>query len=177
MDKDQIINSRIAVEGGYVNDPNDSGGATNYGVTIAVAREYGYTGDMATMPRQVAFDVYSKLYWDSVKADQILALSESIAFEVVDTGINMGIHKAGILLQRVLSVLNNKGQLYPDLKIDGNIGPVSLSALGLYLGSRSEGVLLKALNCLQGAFYIELAERREKDEKFIYGWLKNRVDL
>jgi len=38
-------------------------------------------------------------------------------------------------------------------------------------------VLCRALNCLQGAYYIELAERREKDERFVYGWLKNRVVL
>jgi len=35
--------------------------------------------------------------------------------------------------------------------------------------------LYKMLNALQGAYYIELAERREKDEDFIYGWFKHRV--
>jgi len=35
--------------------------------------------------------------------------------------------------------------------------------------------MVLALNCLQGAFYVELAEKREKDERFVYGWLLNRV--
>ena len=40
--KDDTINHIIEIEGGYVNDPNDSGGETNYGVTEKVARDNGY---------------------------------------------------------------------------------------------------------------------------------------
>ena len=59
------------------------------------------------------------------------------------------------------------------------MGPSTLKALNAYLtkrGTQGELVLLRALNCLQGAFYIELVERRYKDEVFIYGWLLNRVN-
>jgi lysozyme family protein len=67
---------------------------------------------------------------------------------------------------------------YPDIKVDGDIGPETLQSLQAYLlFRRGEGVnvLLKALNCLQGAFYIELAEKREKDEAFVYGWIRTRI--
>ncbi len=175
--KDRLIGDIIKVEGGYVDDSEDSGGETNFGITIAVARDFGYAGKMQDMPRQTAFEIYAAKYWDSVRADDLATLSERVAEEVVDTGINCGTGRAGRFLQRTLSVFNKRATLYPDLKVDGDIGPVTINALRGYLSTRDESTLVKALNCLQGAKYIELAERREKNERFVYGWLKNRVVL
>jgi lysozyme family protein len=175
ISRNHIINEIIRVEGGYVNDPRDSGGETNFGITVAVARGHGYYGPMVDMPRKVAFDIYAAKYWDAVRGDQLVELSEAVAEEVVDTSVNMGPGRAGKFLQRALNALNNEAKLYADLKVDGAIGPATLSALAAYLLQRDEMVLSRALNCLQGAFYVELAERREKDERFVYGWLKNRV--
>jgi len=175
--KEQFINEVIAREGGYVNDPDDSGKETNFGVTVAVARAHHYMGSMRDMRHEVAFEIYEARYWDAIKADALIELSETIAVEMIDTAVNMGARRASVFLQRSLNVLNQREKLYPDLKVDGAIGLVTLDALTVYLIRRKESVLVKALNCLQGAFYIELAERREKDEKFVYGWLKNRVTL
>lgn len=175
--KQEIIDDIIRVEGGYVNDPADSGGETNFGITEEVARAFGYTGAMRDMPRATAFDIYAARYWDAVRGDELAALSEPVAFEVVDTGVNMGQARAVTFLQRSLNVLNVGGKLYPDLIVDGLAGPMTTNALRQYLDVRDEGALLKALNCLQGAAYVELAERREKDERFVYGWLRNRVIL
>ncbi len=171
------LNEILRLEGGYVNDPSDSGGETNFGITERVARAHGYAGAMRDLPREVAFDIYSTKYWDSVRGDQLVELSEPVAEEVVDTSVNMGPGRAGKFLQRSLNVLNREAQLYADLTVDGDIGPATLRALGGYLATRDADALVRALNCLQGAFYIELAERREKDERFVYGWLKNRVVL
>ena len=66
--KDQIIDEIIRKEGGYVNDPADSGGETNWGITVNRARQSGYNGDMRTMPRSVAEQIYAEDYWDSVRA-------------------------------------------------------------------------------------------------------------
>jgi len=173
--KGRILNEVIRVEGGYVNDPQDSGKETNHGVTVAIARSAGYTGCMIDMPESVAFDIFSDMFWDSVRADDMLDLSEAVAREVVDTCVNMGPSRAGKFLQRSLNVLNKQASLYRDLKVDGAIGPSTLAALRGYLDNRDEATLVKALNCLQGAFYITLAERREKDERFVYGWFKARV--
>lgn len=172
MLKKTVINNIIALEGGYVNDPKDAGGETKFGITVAVARKNGYLDAMAAMPKSVAFEIYSKKYWDSVLASE---MPDKIAAEVVDSGINMGTHRSGVFLQTSLNALNNQGKLYNDLMVDGNIGPATINALNCYLTTRDEETLLKALNCLQGAFYIGLSERRETDEKFVYGWLKNRV--
>lgn len=178
--KTRIINDIIKVEGGYVNDPSDSGGATNYGITEKVARKYGFTNDMIDLPRETAFRIYSEQFWDRLKLSTIQELSEMISEEVADTGVNMGIHRAATFLQRSLSVLNNGEKYYDDLIADGELGQKTIRALSEYLahrGSEGEMVLLKMLNSLQGAFYVELSERRVKDEKFIYGWFVNRVKI
>lgn len=177
--KQKIIGQIIKIEGGYVNDPSDSGGETNYGVTKRVARRFGYTGSMRDLPRSIAFEIYEKNYWDSMSLDEVEKIAgERIAEELADTGVNMGVGRASEFLQRSLNVLNNRGQNYLDLKIDGNIGGKTLVALKAFIakrGSSGESVLYNMLNSLQGSFYITLAERREKDEKFVFGWFKNRV--
>ena len=176
--KQKVINKIIDVEGGDVDDPSDSGGATNFGITENVARLNGYTGKMKDLPRSVAYKIYTAKYWDSVRADDLEKFSESLAHEVVDTAVNMGVSRASKFLQRSLNSLNNKGSFYPDLTVDGQLGPATIRALGEYSGIRGEhgiGVLIKCLDCLQGAYYIELTEKREKDERFLYGWISNRV--
>jgi len=177
--KNEIINDILSVEGGYVNDPSDSGKETNHGITIKVARDYGFNGSMKELSKDLAYEIYSAKYWDALKLDDIEELSEKIAGEVADTGVNMGVSRAAKFLQRSLSVLNKKGLLFNDLVADGKIGLKTITAMATYIEHRGKGgetVLYNMLNCLQGAFYVELAERREKDEKFIYGWFKNRID-
>lgn len=168
--KTQIIDHIVDVEGGYVNDPSDSGGETNFGITVGVARAFGYTGRMRYMPRNVAVAIYTSKYWDSVRADD---MPESVAAEVVDTAVNAGVNRSGRFLQRSLNVLTPGDALV----VDGAIGSGTIRRLNEYLKVRDEVTLVKMLNCLQGAFYVKLAERREKDERFIYGWFKNRVAL
>lgn len=178
MSKKQIINEIIDREGGYVNDASDSGGETMFGITVNVARAHGYAGPMRSMPRDVAFDIYAASYWDSLRLDFVEQRSPLLAEELADTAVNMGIARAGEFLQRCLNAFNNGGKDYPDLKVDGQIGAKTIDTLYKYLdkrGKTAELILHRALNCLQGAFYIELAEKREKDEKFLYGWLANRV--
>lgn len=175
--KRKIIDEIIRVEGGHVNDPDDSGGETNFGITVATARAHGYTGAMRDLPRGVAFDIYAARYWDAVRGDELAQLSEIVAEEVVDTAVHMGPKRAATFLQRALNVLNVDGRLYSDLVVDGIIGPVTVGTLAEFLTHRTELVLSRGLNCLQGAAYIELAERRPKDQRFVYGWLKNRVSL
>lgn len=170
-----IIDEIIENEGGYVNNPSDSGGETNFGITRNTAKVHEYFGAMCDLPRQTAFNIYAKQYWDSVRGDDLLVQSESIAAEVVDTAVNVGQDMAAYFLQRSLNVLNKGQSLYPDLSVDRVIGTKTIVALSAYLKARDDKTLVKMLNVLQGAYYVELAERREKDETFIYGWFKNRV--
>lgn len=165
--KVQAIHKVIELEGGYVNDPSDSGGETNMGITLATARSYGYLGEMEDLPYETAFAIYKAMYYNPVMA---FMMPPKVAEEVVDTAANMGVARAGKFLQRALNVLGSV-----KLKVDGQVGSATIGALDAYLAKRDEGPLIKALNCLQGSFYIKLAEDRTKDRKFVYGWLRNRV--
>ena len=84
---------------------------------------------------------------------------------------------AGRLLQRVINAFNwdkgGKKPLFPDLVVDGAIGPRTLDGLALLLRARtSEAALVHALNCMQGAHYIEVAARNPSQRKFTDGWMK-----
>jgi lysozyme family protein len=175
--KERIISALIAVEGGYWVDPAASGGPTRYGITQRTAKRHGYTGDMRHLPRDVAVKIYASEYWDSVRGDDLLIVSEALAAEVVDTGVNCGPGVASEFLQRQLNVLNKRATLYDDLVVDRNIGSRTIAAITAYAQTRDVAVLVRGLNCLQGAFYTELCERREADENNFYGWLKHRVSL
>lgn len=173
-----MIDEVIRIEAGYVNDSDDSGGETNFGITKRTARAYGYRGKMRNLSRKKAFEIYSKKYWDILNLDDIEQLSPMIAEEMMDTGVNMGPGRSGRYLQRSLNVLNNRQSLFPDLIVDGSIGRKSIKALRSYIRIRGDDgvkVLHSMLNSLQGVHYITLSERRVKDEKFVFGWFRNRV--
>lgn len=175
---DAAFNRVVLVEGGYSDDARDSGGATRYGITERVARANGYMGDMRALPLATARAIYRRQYWDLMRLDQVAEVAPSIAEELFDTGVNMGAQRAGVFLQRLLNALNARGSLWADMAVDGSIGPVTVAALRAFIarrGREGERVLHRALNGLQAAAYVELAERREKDEAFVWGWLRTRV--
>ena len=175
---DQLIDEVIAREGGFSNHPADRGGATRWGITEAVARRQGYMDDMRTLPRSDAAAIYKKLYWENPKFDAVAARAPALAAELFDTGVNMGTGTATAFLQRALNALNRETRDYADLAVDRRIGPATLAALDAFLmkrGGDAETVLLKAVEALQGAHYIILAEARPSQEAFLYGWLSNRI--
>ena len=178
MNIDKLIDDVIRREGGYVDHPNDRGGPTNWGITQQVARAYGYLGDMRALPRSAAATIYESRYWTGPKFDQAAAICPPIGDELFDTGINMGVATAGRFLQRALNVLNRQASDYPDVGTDGAVGPMTLAALKGYMEKRGTAggeVLRKAIDGLQCARYVEIAEGNPSQESFTYGWIANRV--
>lgn len=175
----KAIEKVLGVEGRYDDNPNDSGGKTAWGITEAVARAYGYRGSMKNLPLKTAVDIYNRRYWHVLRLDEVNEVAGfDLAYELFEQAVNMGQIRAGEHLQRLLNAMNRFGTYWPDLIVDGIVGARTISALKSYAGKRgSEGteVLIKGLNALQGSFYIRLAETREKDEDFVYGWIKNRL--
>lgn len=178
MTLDQTLNALLEREGKYSNHPEDRGGETAWGVTVAVARAFGYAGPMTDMPRTVAYRIYAERYWFQPKLNEVALQSALIAEEMLDTGVNMGQAVAVRFLQRALNVLNRNERLYPDITVDGAIGKMTLSSLRAYLSERGvsgETVLLRMLNAQQSVRYMELAENNRSQEEFQYGWQLNRV--
>ena len=174
----KLVDGVIGREGGYSNHPADRGGPTRWGVTEQVARAYGYRGDMRQLPRETAASIYIARYWTEPNFHLVAERYEKVAEELFDTGINMGTVIAGKFLQRALNALNRGASDYPDIGTDGRLGTISLAALDSYKrkrGAQGEAVLLRALDALQGARYVDLAEQNQSQEAFLYGWLANRV--
>ena len=97
-------------EGGYT---VDDGGPTNWGITEAVARRNGYSGDMKDLPRDVAMNIAQKEYWLPNHCDQF---SDEVAFQVLDAAYNGG--SPARWLQEAVGV-----------PVDGVIGPVTIQAV------------------------------------------------
>ena len=114
MNFDQAFQKLLGHEGGYTNNPSDPGGATNWGVTQAVARANGYAGDMRDFMPAQAKAIYKRLYWDAVRADE---LPDSVRFDVFDAAVNSGVGQAVRWLQRAVGA-----------EADGVIGPATIAA-------------------------------------------------
>lgn len=111
---DSAFTELLGHEGGYTNHPNDPGGETNWGITIAVAHENGYVGSMQDMDQSVAKAIYAKKYWLPA-FDQ---LPYPVAFQVFDAAVNSGVGQAVRWLQRSIGVTD-----------DGKLGPITLQAI------------------------------------------------
>ncbi|ENP0524846.1 hypothetical protein ACCH40_002326 [Salmonella enterica] len=176
-----IIRDKTSIEAGFVDDPDDSGGATCHGITQALANQYkttlktkfGWNGNMRNLTTEMAFFIYKTHFWDKMKLDDVMKRSVFLADRLFDLGINAGKSVAVKNLQRYLNVMNNRQTYWKDIDADGGMGPKTLGALDAYIAKRGEqgkDYLIDAMLDMQSTYYIELAERREKDEKFIYGW-------
>lgn len=111
---DKAFDLLIGNEGGYVNNPVDPGGETNWGITRAVAVDNGYAASIKLMPKETAKQIYKKMYWDKLQCDQ---LGFVVAFQLFDAGVNHGNSQAVKFLQRALSVVD-----------DGVIGAKTIAA-------------------------------------------------
>ena len=180
MTIEAMIEATIGKEGGYSNHPSDKGGPTMWGITEAVARKNGYTGDMRALPREKAVAIYRSEYAVRPGFAAVAEIDPLVGEELFDTGVNMGPSVPRLWFQMALNALNRQGTDYADIAEDGQIGPGTLAAFRRYKAVRGNDatiVMLKALNCLQGARYIELSRGRQANEDFVFGWLRTRVSL
>lgn len=162
------LKKTLAHEGGYVNHPDDPGGETNYGITVAVARAFGYTGSMRDIPMATVEAIYKKNYWDALRLDEFPAGTAPICEELFDSAVNAGVGRAVRWLQASLNALN-KDKNVPDLVVDGQFGQKTLDAVRALPG-KDYPILLKLLNVYQGSHYAQLCEKDRKFRTFIRGW-------
>lgn len=156
----------LRYEGGFVNDPNDRGGATNMGVTLATWRMVGYdkdgdgdidADDIKLLSTADAVSVLKQNYWNRWKADQIA--NQSIAEILVDWVWGSG--KWGIIIpQRLLKVLD-----------DGIVGTGTLFALN----NANQRGLHAAIFQARKTFIEELVRNHPDQLKFFNGWM-NRLN-
>lgn len=175
----RMLDELTGREGKYSNHPSDRGGETMWGVTVAVARAFGYTGPMHLMPIEEARRIYTARFWDQPRFCDVADINLALAEELFDTGVNMGTTTAGRFLQRALNTLNKEGKAWPDVLVDGAVGAMTLAALRAFLAQRGVpagvSVLLRMLNAQQCVRYMEISEANGSQEDFVFGWVSNRV--
>jgi len=114
----QCLDLVFREEGGYTNDPQDHGGPTNFGITIADLKEWrGHDvtpEDVKNMTKGEAQEIYRSKYWNPMQCGEI---PNGIDLELFDFGVNAGIRTAIKMLQSVIGVT-----------ADGSVGPTTLSA-------------------------------------------------
>jgi len=187
---DAAYNKVMVIEGGYIVDKDDTGGETYKGVARVFNPAWAGWKIIDSYKEHVDFPqcldgdtnlqelvryIYKKKYYDPFLGDQ---LDESVAEEMFDQAVNLGIGKAIEHLQRALNILNTRktpNDLYENITADGNFSGGTLKAYNECVKVRGARLLFNVLNGFQCKRYIELMEATPIKEKYI-GWF-NRIEI
>ena len=153
---DDIIEVVLHHEGGYVNDPDDPGGETNFGI----AKRSHPDVDIANLTKDGAKEIYKEHYWDRNKVE---SLSEELRHIYFDMCVNQGRGRAVKIMQRAA---NAKGA---DLVVDGGMGPKTIAAM--------DGVELQRVRAYRVKYYADLVTRKPDLEKFYFGWFRRALEV
>lgn len=144
-------------EGGYVNDPQDPGGETKYGIS---KRSYSRL-DIKHLTRDMATQIYYDDWWN--RHGYSMIADEELAAKVFDMAVNMGAKRAHMILQEAL----NRTTPWR-LSVDGILGPLTLEAVNNH---PYPPLLLAELRLGAISFYLGLNKPR-----FISGWIRRALD-
>lgn len=177
-----IAEDIVAREGGFVNDPVDPGGATNFGVTIHTMRRLGLdldrngkvdVRDVQRLGRGQAVEIFLKHYFE---APGIGRLPESLQASVFDMYVNAG-GNAVKILQRLL------GEMGYAVAVDGVIGPQTSQAAKQAAGAAPDH-LADAYGIARRNYYFRLADQRPASRKYARtraggkgGWIKRAEEF
>ncbi len=160
----EIAEEIVAREGGFVNDPDDPGGATNHGVTIHTLRRLGIdvnrdtridVADVRALTRGQAVEIYIEHYFTR---PGIAALPEVLQASVFDMYVNAG-GNAVKILQRLL------GDMGFPCDPDGTIGPQTIRAAQMAFEA-APSHLADAYGIARRNYYYALGDRRPASRKF-----------
>jgi lysozyme family protein len=169
------FNKVIINEGGYGNDPQDSGGETYKGVARNMNRNWEGWEIVDALKKQPGFpasldrsidlqmkveDLYKTKYWNPVGGDELT--DELVAFSIFDFAVNAGVATSVRLAQMVA-----------DVKADGDIGPVSIAAIN----KMDEEHFLAAFTVAKIMRYYKICENKPVNRKFFYGWVRRALHI
>lgn len=143
-------------EGGYVNDPDDPGGETKFGISKRAHPDL----DIKALTLEQAGRIYKRDYWDAVGLDSLAEGRPMFAAAVFDTAVNMGVLRARKLAQKAAGAM-----------ADGVWGPLTRKAFR----ERSDELLVEMLCFYRRQAYRDIVANRPASGKFLKGWLR-RVD-
>lgn len=180
-DFDKAIPLILKHEGGFVDNKNDPGGATNFGISLRYLKDHPDFGDfdhdgdvdaedIANMTVEDAMKVYKLEWWDKFHYGQIN--DQTIATKVFDMAVNMGAKRSAMLLQAALNKVFGL-----NLTVDGILGPASMRVINAVTDGDEEQQLLNAYCDEIWARYQYLIAHNSKLAVFANGWKRRAYDL
>ncbi|GAA6162437.1 holin-associated N-acetylmuramidase [Pelagimonas sp. KU-00592-HH] len=182
LDVTAIAREILEREGGYVNDPDDPGGATKYGVTVHTMRRLGLdldgdgdvdARDVQRLSVEQAEDIFLEHYFHG---PGIAKLPPVLWAGVFDMYVNAGSNAVKIL-QRLL------GEMGWPVSVDGVIGPMTLRAAAEAAAAAPDHIA-DAYAVVRRSYYFRLADRRPASRKYARtraggkgGWIKRAEDF
>ena len=179
---EQIARAIVPREGGYVNDPDDPGGATKYGVTIGTMRRLGLdktgdghvtTADVKALTREDAVSIFVDHYFHRPRISQ---LPEPLQASVFDMNVNAGANAVKIL-QRLVAAMG-----FPAVA-DGVIGPKTIAAVNAAAQAAPDHIA-DAYGIARRNYYFRLADRRAASRKYARtraggkgGWIRRAEEF
>ena len=154
----RAVEATLAWEGGYVDDPDDPGGETKYGIT---ARDHPGL-DIKNLTREQAIAIYKRDFWGKYG---LARLPDPIAQKVFDMAVNMGPTAAFRCLQRALNACGQQ------VLVDGILGPKTVEATG----RAPSGWLMAQLRLEAVRHYLALTDQEPKRLKFLRGWIRRAL--
>jgi lysozyme family protein len=145
----------LGFEGGFTDDPNDSGGKTKYGISKKAYPDE----DIVNLTLSRAKELYKRDYWDKCRCDQLPDGTDIVVF---DTAVNMGVGYAAKTLQKAVGAT-----------ADGKIGPQTLSLVNY---SNPQELLANYMTSRM-LKYHRIAVKNTKNEKFVKGWFRRVFSL
>lgn len=150
-------------EGGYVNDKDDAGGKTNYGISTYFLRSIRSNLKRKNITKYIAKKLYKKYFWNRVNRDNIKSYDLSV--NVFDMAVNRGVKTSVKLLQKVLNKDYNQ-----KLIEDGIIGKKTLSILNKIEDEK----ILNIYYTIERIKYYKKIGKKRNNNKFLKGWINRR---
>lgn len=165
---DDALKMVLKYEGGFVNDPNDHGGATNKGITQVNYDSYRVSKKLTKqsvekITDEEVSDIYFKNYWSAAKCDQ---LPIQVAYVVFDTAVNSGVGRSVKFLQRTVGAVD-----------DGAIGPQTLELVKSFCNIKGALNIANTFINMREGFLKGIVDRDPTQKKFLKGWLNRTSSL
>tara|TARA_B100001250_G_scaffold411458_1_gene440162 strand:+ start:1928 stop:2416 length:489 start_codon:yes stop_codon:yes gene_type:complete len=153
----EIIEKVLGHEGGYVNDPDDAGGETKYGI----AKRWYPNVDIKNLTIDQAKKIYHQDYWRPAKCDEVPARLRHIYFDMC---VNFGRRGAVKVLQEAA---NSKSKNKID--VDGGLGPATLKAI--------QNLRVDVVRAYRVLRFAKIVIDKPNQEKFWLGWFRRAIEV
>ena len=153
---EQIIEKVLAHEGGYVNDPDDPGGETKFGI----AKRSNPDVDIKNLTKEDAKKIYYDKYWTPARVAQAPSQLKHIYFDMV---VNFGQRGAVKVLQQAAVAKGHQ------IAVDGGIGPNTLKAI--------KNVELERVRSYRVLKFANIVIKKPSQEKFWFGWFRRAIEV